>query len=85
MGRPPASTPKKQRGNPRGGHGQLLCEPRGGLAESGPAARPLLRRVLPMIRFGHIPNGGRVYYERRSQPPLLSLMMESYLSHTNDT
>lgn len=52
---------------------------------SGPATKPLLSHVLPKSRFGHVPNGGRVYYERRSQPPLLTLMMESYLSHTNDT
>ncbi|XP_075404901.1 trehalase isoform X2 [Tenrec ecaudatus] len=34
--------------------------------------------------YGHIPNGGRVYYLQRSQPPLLTLMMDRYLTHTND-
>uniref|UniRef100_A0A4W5L8X2 Trehalase n=1 Tax=Hucho hucho TaxID=62062 RepID=A0A4W5L8X2_9TELE len=35
-------------------------------------------------QYGFIPNGGRVYYERRSQPPFLSLMVESYYQTTND-
>uniref|UniRef100_A0A2K6BB40 Trehalase n=1 Tax=Macaca nemestrina TaxID=9545 RepID=A0A2K6BB40_MACNE len=35
--------------------------------------------------YGHVPNGGRVYYLQRSQPPLLTLMMDCYLTHTNDT
>nr|XP_042707737.1 trehalase isoform X3 [Chrysemys picta bellii] len=34
--------------------------------------------------YGHIPNGGRVYYLRRSQPPFLTLMMDAYLAHAND-
>uniref|UniRef100_A0A7N5JZE4 Trehalase n=1 Tax=Ailuropoda melanoleuca TaxID=9646 RepID=A0A7N5JZE4_AILME len=35
--------------------------------------------------YGHVPNGARVYYLQRSQPPLLTLMMDSYLTHTDDT
>ncbi|XP_069326929.1 trehalase isoform X2 [Eulemur rufifrons] len=35
--------------------------------------------------YGHVPNGGRVYYLQRSQPPLLTLMMDRYLNYTNDT
>lgn len=46
---------------------------------------PLLQLLFLGNRFGHIPNGGRIYYERRSQPPFLTLMVESYLKHTNDT
>jgi alpha,alpha-trehalase len=38
-----------------------------------------------LSRYGFIPNGARVYYERRSQPPFLSLMVESYYQTTNDT
>jgi len=34
--------------------------------------------------LGHIPNGGRVYYNRRSQPPLLSGMIKAYVDFTND-
>lgn len=59
--------------------------------ESGPS--PPLR--LPCVRlpshlllgnsFGHIPNGGRIYYKHRSQPPFLTLMVDSYVKRTNDT
>ncbi|KAI4537742.1 hypothetical protein MG293_012605 [Ovis ammon polii] len=35
--------------------------------------------------YGHVPNGARVYYLQRSQPPLLTLMMDRYVAHTNDT
>lgn len=34
--------------------------------------------------YGCIPNGGRIYYSKRSQPPLLIPMMKSYLDATND-
>ena len=34
--------------------------------------------------MGFVPNGGRKYYMRRSQPPLLGLMMESYYDATHD-
>lgn len=33
---------------------------------------------------GHIPNGGRVYYLGRSQPPLLTQFIKSYLDFTGD-
>lgn len=35
--------------------------------------------------YGHIPNGGRIYYLQRSQPPLLTLMVDRYVAHTNNT
>ena len=35
--------------------------------------------------FGFVPNGARLYYLNRSQPPLLSQMVKIYLDHTNDT
>lgn len=35
-------------------------------------------------RYGFVPNGGRIYYERRSQPPFLTLMVESYYQATRD-
>lgn len=34
--------------------------------------------------YGHIPNGGRVYYLGRSHPPLISHMVKSYLEFTGD-
>lgn len=36
-------------------------------------------------RFGFIPNGGRVYYSMRSQPPFLTPMVKTYVDTTNDT
>ncbi|KAI8986137.1 glycoside hydrolase [Trametes punicea] len=35
--------------------------------------------------FGFIPNGGRIYYLDRSQPPLFIRMLSDYVSATNDT
>ncbi|GJE92605.1 glycoside hydrolase family 37 protein [Phanerochaete sordida] len=35
--------------------------------------------------FGFIPNGGRIYYLNRSQPPLFIRMLFEYVSTTNDT
>ncbi|EYC31570.1 hypothetical protein Y032_0004g2221 [Ancylostoma ceylanicum] len=35
-------------------------------------------------RFGFVPNGGRVYYLRRSQPPLLAGMLYEYYEVTKD-
>jgi alpha,alpha-trehalase len=35
-------------------------------------------------KYGFIPNGGRVYYLRRSQPPLLTGMVYEYYEATHD-
>ncbi|KAJ6455467.1 trehalase [Mycena sanguinolenta] len=35
--------------------------------------------------FGFIPNGGRIYYLNRSQPPLFIQMLARYVAVTNDT
>lgn len=35
-------------------------------------------------RYGFIPNGGRIYYSMRSQPPMLLPMVHEYLRHTKD-
>jgi alpha,alpha-trehalase len=49
-------------------------------------AKGMLSNFLSIInRFGFIPNGGRVYYSMRSQPPLLCGMIKSYVEATNDT
>ncbi|XP_023817400.1 trehalase [Oryzias latipes] len=59
-----------------------------GLLVSGmtSTARGMIQNFLYLVsRYGFIPNGGRVYYERRSQPPFLTLMVESYFKATNDT
>jgi len=36
-------------------------------------------------RFGFIPNGGRIYYLNRSQPPLFVRMLDKYVKATNNT
>ncbi|XP_046406587.1 trehalase isoform X1 [Ischnura elegans] len=35
-------------------------------------------------KYGFIPNGGRIYYAMRSQPPMLIPMVETYVKTTND-
>ncbi|XP_040181405.1 trehalase isoform X2 [Rana temporaria] len=50
------------------------------LSEMTQTARGMIENFLYMVqRYGMIPNGGRIYYIRRSQPPFLTLMMESYM------
>lgn len=45
----------------------------------------MLENFLSIIeRFGFIPNGGRIYYSKRSQPPLLAPMIKSYFDATKD-
>eukprot|EP00041_Stephanoeca_diplocostata_P020087 m.441980 g.441980 ORF g.441980 m.441980 type:complete len:170 (+) comp21471_c0_seq7:823-1332(+) len=41
--------------------------------------------VTLVARYGMVPNGGRVYYTRRSQPPVLSLMVEELFAATANT
>ncbi|KAL7813907.1 glycoside hydrolase family 37 protein [Trichoderma aethiopicum] len=61
-----------------------------GLLRTGGAfvgiARNTIENFLDFIeRFGFVPNGARLYYLNRSQPPLLSKMVKVYIDHTNDT
>ncbi|KAG8569487.1 hypothetical protein GDO81_014431 [Engystomops pustulosus] len=57
------------------------------LSEMYDTARGMIENFLYMVdNYGFIPNGGRVYYLNRSQPPFLTLMMESYMArHSNMT
>lgn len=49
-------------------------------------ARNMIENFLDLVeRYGFVPNGARVYYLNRSQPPLLALMVRAYITHTNDT
>lgn len=49
-------------------------------------SKNMIENFLDFIeQFGFIPNGARVYYLNRSQPPLLSQMVKAYIKHTNDT
>ncbi|XP_048471432.1 trehalase isoform X2 [Rhincodon typus] len=55
------------------------------LSEMSETSKGMIENFLYLMqRFELIPNGGRIYYERRSQPPFLVLMMESYINVTND-
>ncbi|XP_045412298.1 trehalase [Lemur catta] len=56
------------------------------LSEMAQTVKGMLQNFLDLVKtYGHVPNGGRVYYLQRSQPPLLTLMMDRYLNYTNDT
>ncbi|XP_068236189.1 trehalase-like [Palaemon carinicauda] len=45
----------------------------------------MLQNFLQMVEtYGMVPNGGRTYYTRRSQPPYLIPMFKLYMEHTND-
>lgn len=49
-------------------------------------SRNIIENFLDFIdEFGFVPNGARKYYLNRSQPPVLSTMVSSYLEKTNDT
>ncbi|XP_071352608.1 trehalase isoform X1 [Trachinotus anak] len=55
------------------------------LSEMTDTAYGMIQNFLYLVnRYGFIPNGGRIYYERRSQPPFLTLMVESYYQATKD-
>ncbi|XP_052237985.1 trehalase-like [Dreissena polymorpha] len=46
----------------------------------------MLQNFLSFItRYGMIPNGSRMYYTKRSQPPFFIPMVQLYLHATNDT
>ncbi|KAJ2078496.1 hypothetical protein H4R24_004437 [Coemansia sp. RSA 988] len=44
-----------------------------------------IRDLLLLVQnYGFVPNGARLYYLDRSQPPLLTLMVKLYYEHTGD-
>ncbi|EDW62035.1 uncharacterized protein [Drosophila virilis] len=48
-------------------------------------ARGMIDNLLYMVQqYKAVPNGGRVYYWGRSQPPLLVLMVKAFLEFTKD-
>ncbi|KAJ6444856.1 trehalase precursor [Purpureocillium lavendulum] len=60
-----------------------LVRTRGAFTE---IARNAIDNFLDLVeRFGFVPNGARIYYLNRSQPPMLAQMVRTYLAHTNDT
>ncbi|CAH1103606.1 unnamed protein product [Psylliodes chrysocephalus] len=55
------------------------------LSEMHITVKGMLENFLYILnQFGHIPNGGRIYYLARSQPPLLTPMVKLYYDYTND-
>ncbi|KAJ8912204.1 hypothetical protein NQ315_003808 [Exocentrus adspersus] len=56
------------------------------LSEMHKTVQGMLENLLSFVeRYGYVPNGGRVYYLNRSQPPLLTLMVGLYVDATNNT
>nr|WON00875.1 trehalase [Arma chinensis] len=48
-------------------------------------ARGVIENLLYLVKtLGHMPNGNRVYYNQRSQPPMITQMVNSYFQHTKD-
>jgi len=59
-------------------NGLLLCDMR-------TTARGIIENIVYLVnKFGFMPNGSRVYYLNRSQPPMLVLMVFSYYKATYD-
>ncbi|KAI1657822.1 glycoside hydrolase family 37 protein [Daldinia decipiens] len=49
-------------------------------------SRNIIENFLDFVeQFGFVPNGARIYYLNRSQPPLLTQMVKTYIDYTNDT
>lgn len=48
-------------------------------------AKGMIKNFVSFVdNYGFIPNGGRVYYLMRSQPPLLTYMVQTYVDVTQD-
>ncbi|XP_078034022.1 trehalase [Augochlora pura] len=55
------------------------------LSDMHQTAKGMIDNFLYMVeKYGFIPNGGRIYYLMRSQPPMLHLMVSRYLDFTGD-
>ncbi|XP_033323924.2 trehalase [Megalopta genalis] len=55
------------------------------LSDMHQTAKGMIDNFLYMVeKYGFIPNGGRIYYLMRSQPPMLHLMVSRYLEFTGD-
>ncbi|XP_068914433.1 trehalase-like isoform X3 [Tenebrio molitor] len=56
------------------------------LSDMHETVRGMLDNFLSIVdKYGFLPNGARIYYLNRSQPPLLNAMVSLYISATNDT
>lgn len=55
------------------------------ITEMHDTTRGMLTNFVELLNtVGLIPNGGRWYYEKRSQPPLFTAMMSLYFQYTHD-
>jgi len=55
------------------------------VSEMTMTARRVVDNLLYMVdTYGFVPNGGRMYYLNRSQPPVLALMVKLLFEHTGD-
>ncbi|KAI1435053.1 Six-hairpin glycosidase-like protein [Xylaria sp. CBS 124048] len=60
-----------------------LLRTRGSFTE---ISRNIIENFLDFVeQFGFVPNGARIYYLNRSQPPVLTQMVKTYVDYTNDT
>ncbi|KAK8138622.1 glycoside hydrolase family 37 protein [Apiospora sp. TS-2023a] len=49
-------------------------------------SKNVIENFLDLVdEFGFVPNGARIYYLNRSQPPVLPQMVKSYVEYTNDS
>jgi alpha,alpha-trehalase len=49
-------------------------------------SKNIIENFLDLVEtIGFVPNGARLYYLNRSQPPLLTQMVKTYVDYTNDT
>ena len=56
------------------------------LSDMTATVKGMLENFIELVKvYGFVPNGGRIYYLNRSQPPFLSLMVYEYWKKTNDT
>lgn len=58
-----------------------------GLLSSGmhTTTRGIIENFLEIVKaHGFVPNGSRIYYLNRSQPPLLTQMVDAYYQQTGD-
>ncbi|XP_973891.2 trehalase [Tribolium castaneum] len=59
--------------------GLLMCEMKD-------TVKGILENFYQIVKkYGFVPNGARVYYLNRSQPPLLALMTAAYFKESNDS
>lgn len=55
------------------------------LSEMQETVKGMLSNFVSVVdRIGFIPNGGRIYYTQRSQPPMLIPMVNEYMKATED-